>query len=132
MNLHTLRERLDELAWDEQVNFELSERHSGESDTGEEDLQRKIRELAQHLSPAVLDALEGEEGYLTWVLRLSPHVPGDAYRKRAQRYVRHHDSQVRFWATQVLRSSSTRANIGPKRPHEGESGENDDERYNGC
>lgn len=102
MTVHALKERLNELAWTEQVNFELSERHPGASSSSEKEFGQRIRELGQRLSPAMLDALERQEGYLTWVLRLSPYVPGDDADKRAKRHAEHRDSQVRFWANQIL------------------------------
>jgi hypothetical protein len=101
MTAEELKERLDELSWQEQMEFEMSERDVQVSDTMMRDLESNIRELAKHVTPTLLDALEHEAGYLVWALRLSRFVHGDNPAVRGRRYLRHQDSAVRYWARTI-------------------------------
>ena len=101
MNLNELKVRLNQIAWDEQVNFEVSECFSEENDD-EKAVEDQLRELGQQLTPSLLDALEQDYAYITWVLRLSPFVPNDEPKRRAKNLVNHQDSQVRYWAQNLL------------------------------
>jgi hypothetical protein len=102
MTVDELKERLNELAWDEQMDFEISERHSETSVDDMEETEGKIRKLAKKLTTTLLDQLEQDEGYVAWVLRLSPYVPGDKPAGRAERFRHHPDSSVRYWANKIL------------------------------
>jgi hypothetical protein len=104
VTLNKLKKILNDLSWDEQMEFEMSERDPNSSQNMREKINQKIRELAVQLTPSLLDILEQDKGYLVWVLRLSPHVPGDAPKKRAQRFVNHQDSEVRFWANKLMQT----------------------------
>ena len=107
MDMDVLREKLDELAWDEQMAFEMSERHP--DDSWEEDqraLETKIRRLASNLRLADLDALENEPGYQIWALRLSPYVSGDDSIARARRLKNSDEARVRQWASRFMENKS--------------------------
>lgn len=96
MRIDELKTALDELSWREQVDFELRERLPGRP--VDPAIEADARRLARTLTPAVLDELAEHPGYETWVLRLSPAVPGDDPRGRADRYRHHADAEVRYWA----------------------------------
>ena len=101
MNIDKLKELLNDFAWEEQMEFELSERGHDESNEMREEIKNKIQNLAQRLTPMILDSLEEDKSYLTWVLRLSPHVPNDHPKKRAYRHLKNMDRNVRYWAKQI-------------------------------
>lgn len=101
MNLNELKARLNQIAWDEQTNFEVSERYPEENDD-EDAVEDQLRELGHQLTPSILNDLEQDYGYITWVLRLSPFVPSDEPRRRAKQFINHQDSQVRYWAQSFL------------------------------
>ena len=107
IDLQTLTKQLDELSWEEQMAFEMSERHPYPPDEEYQRIEEKIHRLGRRLTPPLLDTLEKEAGYLVWVLRLSPHVPGDDPVRRAERWRHHEDAQVRYWAEQILKESSS-------------------------
>lgn len=96
MGIDELKRALDELSWREQVDFELRERRPGRP--VDPTIEADVRRLAGTLTPAMLDRLAQHPGYEAWVLRLSPAVPGDDVRGRADRYRRHADAEVRYWA----------------------------------
>lgn len=103
MNLATLLKLLEELAWDEQVEFEMGERHPESVEESIADIERKIQELGARLSPELLDALEAHEDCdPRWLLRLCPYVTRDDWRARATRFLDNEDSEVRYWAKYVL------------------------------
>lgn len=104
MTLDELKERLNELAWDEQMDFEMSERHPETSAEEMEAIERKIKKLAKKLTTRLVDQLEQDEGYVAWALRLSAHVPGDMFAERAQRFTHHPDTNVRYWAVKILQT----------------------------
>lgn len=103
MTLAELIEALNELSWSEQMEFEMSERDPDVARAERKVIQQRIRALAGRLTPQVLDRLEMQEGYLTWVLRLSLHVPGDSPAQRGRRYLNHEDGQVRYWAARAVK-----------------------------
>lgn len=103
MTLDKLKERLNELSWEEQMNFEMSERYPENFEDVTAITEHKIQELAQLLTPSLLDSLEREEGYIAWVLRLSPYVPDDSSLQRGQRFLYNPDSRVRYWASEIIR-----------------------------
>ncbi len=100
MDIQELIEQLDDLSWQEQMNFELSERDAKFARQTAAEIEHAIQELGGELTPALLDQLEQEDGYVVWALRLSPYVPGDNPSRRAQRYLNHPDSSVRYRAEQ--------------------------------
>jgi hypothetical protein len=106
MDMDTLREKLDEFAWDEQMAFEMSERHPESWEEDQRALEKKIRLLADSLRPADLDALENEPGYQIWALRLSPYIPGDDPVVRARRLSKSSEAKVRQWAYRLLEEES--------------------------
>jgi len=103
MTFEELKERLNQLSWEEQMEFELSER--GAPDSIDSTVERGIQELARQVTPSLLDQLELDGGYAVWSLRLSPHVPGDSPARRARRFLHHADSNVRYWATELIRGA---------------------------
>jgi hypothetical protein len=98
MNIKELIERLDDLSWQEQMNFEMSERNSEYAHQTALDIEGAIRKIASETTSILLDQLEQEEEYVVWALRLSPHVSGDKPSERGKPYLKHSDSNVRFWA----------------------------------
>jgi hypothetical protein len=98
MNIKELIERLDDLSWQEQMNFEMSERDSEYARQTASDIECDIREIASEITSTLLDQLEQKEEYVVWALRLSPYVPGDQPSKRGKFYLNHPDSNVRYWA----------------------------------
>lgn len=101
MDIDLLKAKLNEIGWDEHINFELSERYS-EKSNDETIVEGKLRELGQQITSTMLDKLEQADGYIIWSLRLSPFVPSDEPKHRAQRFVHHENSQVRYWANKLL------------------------------
>jgi hypothetical protein len=104
MDTHELREKLNDISLQEFLNFRMSEEYPGSS-TDEEDMQQvetMLRELGSQLTPALLDELELSRHNVTWSLRLSPYVPGDDAKQRAQRYIDDEDSEIHFYATVLL------------------------------
>ena len=91
---------IDRLAWREQVEFEFAERDPEGSI--EMDVEAGLRAIAASITPDALDALEREPGYVSWVLRLSPLVAGDASHLRGDRHSADASAEVRFWALRLL------------------------------
>lgn len=106
MDIGELSEKLDDLAWDEQMAFEMSERNPDAWQEDQRELETKIRRLAESLALADLDALENEPGYEIWSLRLSPFVPGADPIARAHRLSANEDERVRQWARRFLEDKS--------------------------
>ena len=106
MTIDELIERLDDLSWEEQMNFEMTERDAEYARQIAPEIERAIQELAGVITPVLLDQLEREEGYVVWALRLSPHVPGDNPSQRGQRYLNDPNGNVRYWAEQIASASS--------------------------
>jgi hypothetical protein len=104
MTLEELKERLNALSWEEQMEFEMSERSAQGSTDATQEIERGVQELARQVTPSLLDQLEQNDGYVVWSLRLSPHVPGDSPARRAQRFLHHADASVRYWATEMRMS----------------------------
>lgn len=107
MTLNELKEALDTLAWREQVEFEMSERSPKVSAELARTTNEEIRQLAQGVTPKLLDTLQKEEAYIAWVIRLSPFVPGDQTKNRAHRLVHHPDGEVRYWAARAIEQSDS-------------------------
>jgi hypothetical protein len=105
MTLLELEKRLDEIAWHEQVESELRERAAG-SHPPPSEIEAELRALASHVDPSMLDALEKEEGYLVWTLRLAPFVEHARAGERAKRYIDSPNWHVRHWARAVVQASS--------------------------
>lgn len=105
MTLDELKERLNDLSWEEQMEFEMSERGPHGSTDATRGIERGVQELARQVTPSLLDQLEQDGGYDVWSLRLSPHVPGDSPARRARRFLHHADASVRYWATEIIRGA---------------------------
>ncbi|MEM9006465.1 MAG: hypothetical protein AAGE59_23440 [Cyanobacteria bacterium P01_F01_bin.86] len=101
MNLDELKVHLNQIAWEEQVNFEISERYS-EANDNDAAVEESLRSLGHQLTPSMLDELQQDCGYITWALRLSPFVPNDKSRQRTHSFITHQKSQVRYWANVLL------------------------------
>lgn len=101
MTLAELEKRLDEIAWHEHVEHELRERGA----EAVSEIEATLRALASQIDASMLDALEREEGYLVWTLRLAPFVDLDRARERAKRYVDSSNWHVRHWARAVIQAS---------------------------
>lgn len=97
MTIGDLKKRLDEIAWHEQVEGELRERTGPLTST----IEAELRALASHVDSAMLDALEQEEGYLVWTLRLAPFVEHTRASERAKRYLDSPNWHVRYWAARA-------------------------------
>jgi hypothetical protein len=106
MTFDELKEKLNELAWEEQAEFEMSERKDGGTASTMQEIEPKIQELARQITPTLLDMLEQDAGYIVWVLRLSPNVPGDSPAVRARLFLHHSDNNVRFWASEIVKNIS--------------------------
>lgn len=100
MTLRELTEQLDRLAWREQMDFEATERGALSEQAA---LEADIRALARSLTVSLVDELERDGGYPAWVLRLSPHVPGDDPRARARRLAHDRSADVRYLASELLK-----------------------------
>jgi hypothetical protein len=101
VDIRDLTAALDELSWREQVEFELGERYPGHQ--GDAEILERLQRLGKTLTPALLDELERKPGYIAWVLRLSPSVPGDDPVRRARRYQSDGDPDIRYWAGELLK-----------------------------
>ena len=104
MTIESLKTRLNAIAWEEQMDFEASEREGG-AEVSAATQAARLQELAGALTPVQLDELERAPGYAVWALRLAPFVAGDDTRTRAMRWIAHADHDVRHWAAR-LRSGS--------------------------
>jgi hypothetical protein len=104
MLLHELQKQLDAIGWKEQMEFELSEQ-PGSSPADIEWIESQIRALGESIDVTLLDALEKEDGYLVWALRLSPAVKNAAPEFRARKYVDDPNWRVRYWARKLLTHS---------------------------
>jgi hypothetical protein len=102
MTLAELMERLDQLAWREQIDFEASERGAPSEDAA---IDAELHRIAAATTVSLLDALERDGRYPAWVLRLSPHVLGDDPVARARRLALDRSSEVRHLATAILRGA---------------------------
>jgi hypothetical protein len=102
MNLQELIERIDDLSWQEQMEFEMSERDSQYAQWTATEIEHIIQEVASETSPGLLDQLELEEAYIVWALRLSLHVRDDNPLRRGHRYMEHPNSNVRYWANRII------------------------------
>ena len=101
MRIDELVGHLDQMSWEEHVDFEIDDEEGGSpSDTGAE--EERIQVLARQLSPALLDELEGRPGYVAWTLRLAPHVRGDPAVERARRHLKASDAHVRYFAQRIV------------------------------
>lgn len=98
MTLAELEKRLDEIAWNEQLEHEISERPSVASPPDLEQIDARLRALAALLDSRLLDALERADGYLAWTLRLARFVDPDRGVARSRRYLEHANWSVRHWA----------------------------------
>lgn len=103
VTIRELRQRLNEIAWLEQVEDELDERPGLGSSPALESIDVKLRSLASSIDSTLLDALEKEEGYLIWVLRLASFVEPEHARQRAHPYVHSANWRVQYWARKIAR-----------------------------
>jgi hypothetical protein len=103
MVVSELKKRLDEIAWQEQVEHELSDRGSSSSPPDLGRIGELLRTLAEAVDVTLLDAIEKEEGYLVWALRLAPFVDPAHAKQRARPYLRSENFHVRYWARTIER-----------------------------
>lgn len=104
MLISELKKRLDEIAWHEQVERELSERPSVRSAPAPALIEEALRELAASVNGALFDALERENGYLVWFLRLVPFVEPAHAQERVRPYLDSTNWHVRHWARAIAGS----------------------------
>jgi hypothetical protein len=100
MLLSEFKTRLDEIAWHEQIEHELSERVAA-SPPDLDRIEAELRALAASVDSALLDTLEQEAGYLIWALRLAPFVEPARAQQRARPYIDSPNWRVRTWARRV-------------------------------
>lgn len=105
MTIRELIQRINEIAWLEQVDHELSERRDVRSSPALELIDMKLRSLALSVDSILLDALEKEEGYLIWTLRLALFVEPERARQRAYPYLRSSNWRVQYWARKIAHLS---------------------------
>jgi len=98
MQLAELRRRLDRIAWHEQVEHEIADRPTVAAPPDLAAIGGELQALAAAVDGTLLDALEREEGYLVWALRLAPFVEPVQARRRAEPYLDSEDRRVRYWA----------------------------------
>ena len=103
MLIAEIKQRLDEIAWHEQVEHEMSERPALASSPALTLIDAELRALAASADEALLDALEKEEGYLIWALRLAPFVEPAKAMQRARPYLDSTNWNVRHWAREIAR-----------------------------
>lgn len=107
MNEKTLFKRLNEISWQEHVNFEISEKYPEDREQDRrsaEEIEAMLRDLASHISPDTLNMLEQTDS-ITWSLRLSQYVNDDDSASRAQKYLHHEQYEIRFWAKRLHENS---------------------------
>lgn len=98
MQIDDLKQRLNAIAWQEQIEAELSERPSIGSPADPSLVEGQLRALAASVDEALLDELEREAGYLIWCLRVAFFVDPAAAKQRAQRHVNSTNWRLRHWA----------------------------------
>jgi hypothetical protein len=101
MGLPELMRRIDEIAWHEQIEHTLAERRAPVAAPDLAAIESKLQALAAHVDGDLLRALQHEQGYLVWALRLAPWVEPLQARQLAREHVDSSDARVRFWARQV-------------------------------
>jgi hypothetical protein len=101
VQIDELKQQLNAIAWQEQVEAELGERPSIESPADPSVVEVQLRTLAAFVDEAMLDELEREAGYLVWCLRLAPFVDRAAAKQRAQRHVHSTNWHLRHWARRI-------------------------------
>lgn len=107
MDEKTLFKRLNEISWQEHVNFEISEKYRDDREQtlrDTEEIEAMLRNLASYISPDTLNMLEQTDS-ITWSLRLSQYVDDDDSATRAQKYLHHEQYEIRFWAKYLLENS---------------------------
>lgn len=103
LTLDAVKVRLNDISWEEFCQWQLTDAHPERDDSGDYDeIQGLLRQLATQISVSILDHLEDEGLYLTWVLRLSPFVTDENSYDRANRLMHSQDSQVRYWAEHLM------------------------------
>jgi hypothetical protein len=65
-------------------------------------VERELAALATQVDRALLDALEAEDGYLVWALRLGAHVDPTAARERARTCCDSGSARLRYWARRIV------------------------------
>jgi hypothetical protein len=96
-----LRQRLDRIAWHEQVERELADRPAVAVPPDLAAIDAELQALAVGLDSTLLDALEREDGYLVWALRLAPFVESVDAPRRAGPHIDSQEWRVRYWARRV-------------------------------
>lgn len=102
MTFNELTECLERLAWQEQMDYEATERGAA---TEEPLIEQSLRQLAANTTPNLLDLLEQDGGYSTWLMRLSTYINEDNTPLRARRLLNNPSSEVRYLAEQLLKKN---------------------------
>ena len=101
MRIDELKQRLNAIGWQEQVDAELAERPSMASRVDPETVVAALLALAASVDDALLDELESEPGYEIWCLRLAASRDTATAQLRAQRYVDSTNWRLRHWARRI-------------------------------
>ena len=101
MRFDELTQRIDEIAWHEQIEHTLAERLAPLATPDLAAIDTELRALATHVNCTLLDMLKREEGYLVWALRLAAFVEPTQARRYAQPHVDSEDFRVRYWACRM-------------------------------
>jgi hypothetical protein len=103
MLLADLIARLDDIAWDEQLDSELRDRNPGAWATTTDETEQALAKLGAQLDSPILSDLERIAGYEVWALRLSPYVADDPTATRLLRLREHRNPAVRSWVAVLSR-----------------------------
>lgn len=99
MQLDSLKEAVDDIAYEEFLDWKLPLDDVALYDSPESRLQQ----LGKGITPRELDVLEKEDGYVIWSLRLSLYVENDDRKARARRFLNHPYYEIRELALDVLK-----------------------------
>jgi hypothetical protein len=102
MTLEKLKIYLANLSWEEQMDFELSERYPEDHEKFESESENKIQKIAKSINPSLLDLLEQDVDFMDWALRLSQYIDDPNALCRAYRLRNHSDRNIRYWADKII------------------------------
>lgn len=100
----TLTQKLNEIAWEEQMNFWISEKYPETTEENRENIkrvERMLTNLGHQVTSTMLDKLE-QQDEIEWSLRLSAYVDTDDSVARAKKYINHKRSVIRALANMLL------------------------------